>query len=178
MNVLLACPRKNIPIREVEIETIYFDNNVASHFDPLKDSYRIYKEILKFSASSLVSFLVDYGLYSILTLITRGLSGSAGLIIANTGARLVSAGVNYTLNRRMVFQSNVSVGQSAFQYFLLAVAVLAGNTLVLGLLVDGLGINHYAAKLCTEVLFFAVSWLVQRRLIFRREQETRDTGTK
>lgn len=47
MNVLLNCPKNKIKIREVEIKTIYINNNSGSHFNPLKDSFEIYKEILK-----------------------------------------------------------------------------------------------------------------------------------
>ena len=62
MNVLLELARRKSPISEMEIETIYIDGNSASHFNPLKDSLRVYKEILKFSASSFIGFLVDYAL--------------------------------------------------------------------------------------------------------------------
>ena len=61
MNVLLTCSRTGIPILEEEIDTIYIDGNASSHFDTVKDSWRVYKEILKFSAASLISFFVDYG---------------------------------------------------------------------------------------------------------------------
>ena len=47
MNVLLKCATHKIEIREVEIETIYIDNNSGSHFNTIKDSYRIYKDIIK-----------------------------------------------------------------------------------------------------------------------------------
>ena len=45
-NVLLRCALDKIRILEHEIETIYIENNVQSHFDTVKDSVRIYKEIL------------------------------------------------------------------------------------------------------------------------------------
>lgn len=45
MNVLLKCCNYNINIKEIEISTIYIDNNSNSHFNPIKDSIRIYKEI-------------------------------------------------------------------------------------------------------------------------------------
>ena len=48
MNVLLNCARDKIKIKEIEIETIYIDNNSGSHFNRIKDSYRIYKNIVKF----------------------------------------------------------------------------------------------------------------------------------
>ena len=63
MNVLLECARKGIKIEEIEIETIYINNNNNSHFNPLKDSMQIYRKIIKFSLSSLISFFIDYICY-------------------------------------------------------------------------------------------------------------------
>lgn len=51
MNVLLDAARKKIPIREMEIETIYIDKNASSHFRPLRDSFRIYGRILRSAGS-------------------------------------------------------------------------------------------------------------------------------
>jgi glycosyltransferase involved in cell wall biosynthesis len=48
MNMLLKCAEMKIPIIEEWIETIYLDGNKGSHFNPLKDSYRIYKAIFNF----------------------------------------------------------------------------------------------------------------------------------
>ena len=48
MNILLKCAYYNISIKEIEISTIYIDNNSNSHFNPIKDSIKIYKEIFKY----------------------------------------------------------------------------------------------------------------------------------
>lgn len=48
INVLLTMAKEKVNIQEVEIETIYIDENKSSHFNPIKDSYRIYKSIFKF----------------------------------------------------------------------------------------------------------------------------------
>lgn len=163
MNVLLSFSKEKVPIKETEIETIYLDNNSSSHFDTIKDSARIYKEIFKFSASSLIGFAVDYLLYT--ALIFTGLN----LQFSNIIARIVSASVNYTLNRKLVFKSGNKIASSAFQYFLLAIFILFGNTLLLSLLVDSFFINKMAAKIITELIFFAVSWFVQKKIIFRKK---------
>ncbi|MBR3436548.1 MAG: glycosyltransferase family 2 protein [Lachnospiraceae bacterium] len=47
MNVLLDLVRRDVPVLEMEIETIYIDNNSSSHFKPVRDSFRIYGQILK-----------------------------------------------------------------------------------------------------------------------------------
>ncbi len=161
MNVLMSCARQKIPIREVWIETVYINDNASSHFKAFKDSFRIYKEILKFSASSFVGFCVDYALYCLLL----GLTGH--ITVSNVAARVVSASVNYTINRKMVFKSKNSVVKSALQYAALAAGILACNTLILKGL-TALGMNGYLAKILVETVMFAVSWLVQRKVIFKK----------
>ena len=67
MNQLIDCSIDRIPIRALPIETVYENNNEGSHFDPLRDSWRIYRVIFsrffRFIAASLASFCVDYALY-------------------------------------------------------------------------------------------------------------------
>lgn len=190
MNVLLECPKADIPIREVPIKTIYLDDNKSSHFDTVKDSIRIYKEILKFSASSLACFVIDYLLYSVMVLLTAGIGAEVSLVISNVFARLVSATVNYNINRSYVFgadketdkegnliKAGTKTGRRRFithpalQYALLAISILIGNTLVLSLLVEIFGVNRLVAKLITELFFFVVSYLVQRNGIFKRARK-------
>ena len=215
LNVLMDFAGRGIPIREIEIETVYLEGNKSSHFDTVRDSYRIYKEIAKyaatggssihggtapaqihaeertdgaemsskngrnadgikstakqaakFSASSFASFLIDYAMYALLLMI------GPGLVFANIGARLISSAANYTINRKLVFRSGKKVATSAVQYFALAAFILAGNTFVLHTMVASLGINSMAAKVLTEVLFFMISWTVQRYVVFYDGNET------
>ena len=181
LNVLMDFAGRGIPIREIEIETVYLEGNKSSHFDTVRDSYRIYKEIAKyaatggrnangikstakqaakFSVSSFASFLIDYAMYALLLMI------GPGLVFANIGARLISSAANYTINRKLVFRSGKNVVTSAVQYFALAAFILAGNTFVLHTMVTALGINSMVAKVLTEVLFFMISWTIQRYVVF------------
>lgn len=52
MNMLLKFVGKSIPLIHVPISTIYLENNRSSHFNPVKDSIRIYCDILKYSFSN------------------------------------------------------------------------------------------------------------------------------
>lgn len=167
MNVLLECSRNKIPMKEVNIETIYIDENAGSHFHPWKDSCRIYKEIFRFSAASFVSFLLDYAMYTFFLWITMGFSQSISLFTSNVTARIVSGCFNYYVNGKLVFQKERTSIKAAAKYILLAAGILAGNTIVLEWLVY-LGMNQYIGKLCTEFLFFLVSWFVQRTFIFKQ----------
>jgi len=163
MNMLFTLAKDGVEILEHPIETIYAEDNAQSHFHAVWDSLRIYKEILKFSASSFLGFLVDYAVYSLLLLFTDV------LWVANVIARIISATVNFTVNRRYVFDSRESVWKSAVKYVLLAAVILAGNTVVLNLLVNA-GLHKLGAKLITELFFFIFSWLIQRLLVFRNRK--------
>lgn len=44
--LLLEVKKHKIPIREFSIKTVYEKNNKNTHFDPLKDSLKIYKLLL------------------------------------------------------------------------------------------------------------------------------------
>ena len=164
MNVLLALARGSRPIRELPIQTVYLEGNRSSHFHPLVDSARVYGEILKFSAASMASFLLDYGLFSLLSAI------SGAVVPSNLAARLVSGVVNYSLNRKLVFGSKAGLARTGLQYALLAAGILGVNTLALWLLVTLLGWNRYLAKLLVELVLFAVSYVVQKRWIFHRKE--------
>lgn len=164
MNVLMQWAQEKRPLRELPIQTVYLDGNRSSHFHALRDSARIYWEILKFSASSLMSFLLDYGLFCLFSLLT------GKVVFSNVAARLVSGSVNYTVNRKLVFESRAGVGRSLLQYVLLAAGILAVNTLSLWLLVATLGMNRYLAKILVETVLFAASYLVQKRWIFRKKE--------
>ena len=169
INMLMQLAAEGVPIIEERIETVYEDNNSGSHFRTVRDSFRVYREILKFSASSLASFAIDYGMYALLLAATGAAGIANGLVISNIGARIVSGTANYAMNRKLVFKSRTGFAKSAVQYFLLAAFILAGNTIVLSTLAGTLGINRFAAKLITEVIFFAISWTVQKYVIFFRE---------
>ena len=97
--------------------------------------------------------------------------------MSNIGARLVSGTANYAMNKKLVFKSRTGFAKSAAQYILLAAFILAGNTIVLSTLAGTLGMNRFAAKLVTEVMFFMISWTVQKYVIFFREEEA-DAGSE
>ncbi len=161
MNVLMDYARGAKNIIEVPIRTIYLNNNASSHFDTVRDSARIYREIIRFSASSLISFCIDYALFCMF-------SGVFGILsVANITARIFSSTANYAMNRRFVFGSCAPVKKSMTQYFALAALVLLCNTALLTLIVGLTPINRYVAKMITECVMFVFSWAVQKTMIFK-----------
>lgn len=58
MNVLLNLNKHHIKHKEIEIKTIYINNNRGSHFKVFKDSFRIYKQIIKFKRKEIFAFVI------------------------------------------------------------------------------------------------------------------------
>ena len=168
MNVLLTLAREKVHIEEVKIKTIYKDeDNSTSHFRTVIDSLRIYKDILKFTFSSMSSFVIDYLLFGILMLIFP--HTAVYILCANIIARVVSSYYNYSMNCKYVFKKGKEI-RTAIDYFLLAGCILVMNNVILESFVQVLRIPVYPAKILTECLLFLISWTVQRHMIFRRKK--------
>lgn len=167
MNVLLKCTENRIKITEMPIDTVYENNNESSHFDTVKDSFRIYRVILgqvfRFGGSSFVSFLLDYALFA--------LFGAFGLSIvaSNVSARVFSSAFNFSVNRKYVFGKKESLTASLIKYMALAVFILVCGTCVLYFMNSYLGIERHIAKLITETLMFMVSWSIQKTFVFEKQ---------
>lgn len=160
MNVLIEMDRQNIPIKEVPIESVYFDNNSSSHFRTVRDSLRIYKEMLRYSVSSLISFIVDYGLFCILNYCTNS------LVFSNITARILSATLNFNINKKYVFRSKQKLVTSTVRYIALAITVMLLNTVLLKAL-SLIGINSYVAKIMANVILFVFSYVLQHSFVFK-----------
>ena len=169
MNVLLEAIRQEVPINEERIETIYLDNNSGTHYNPFKDTWRIFKEVIKFSASSLIGFLVDYSVFTLLTLIKPG--WEHWVLLCVILARIVSATVNFTINYNLVFKKRETLWLAFIKYAGLAVFILGCNLLLMWLLYEQAGMNEYLAKIIVEVTLFITSWLVQRLFVFRKRRK-------
>ena len=59
MNVLICAVKQRIKIRTIPIKTIYIDDNRSSHFNPVRDTLRIHKNMFKCAGGSLISILLS-----------------------------------------------------------------------------------------------------------------------
>ena len=163
INMLLTAARAEMPIYEVTIETVYLNDNESSHFNPLKDSLRIYACILKFACSSLICFGIDYVLFQLLrTFIPL-------TWVSNLLARIVSASVNFTLNKKVVFKGNEKTLPAILKYTVLAVFIYLIDTAVLALLYEKLGWSRYVVKIISGLLGYLISFPVQGRVVYRKQ---------
>lgn len=169
LRVLLHLAKFRQPVTQISIETIYEAGNPTSHFRPLQDSARIWAPLLKFAASSGVATVIDY----VLVLLLNSLTGA--LFFPVVAARLVSASVNFAMNRRVFEATGVPLRRSALRYAALAVAVVAGSYTMLAVL-TGIGMPLWIAKIIADTTMYLVSYSAQSRYVFAPAQLSKQTG--
>ena len=164
LRVLLHLAKFRQPVTQISIETIYEAGNPTSHFRPLQDSARIWAPLLKFAASSGVATVIDY----VLVLLLNSLTGA--LFFPVVTARLVSASVNFAMNRRVFEATGVPLRRSALRYAALAAAVVAGSYTMLAVL-TGIGMPLWIAKIIADTTMYLVSYSAQSRYVFAPAQD-------
>ena len=82
-------------------------------------------------------------------------------------ARLISATVNFTVNRKVVFNGNECLWKAVLKYAALALIMLGLNLLLMHLL-TGLGWSIPLAKIVVEIILFCMNFVVQGRFVYRK----------
>ncbi len=186
-NTLLAMKDNAIAFEEVKIRTVYIEENASSHFHPIRDSWRIYKLILghffRYTISSLVCALVDTGAAALLnTLLLTVLSDFSLTAATEVGARIISSVLNFFLNKRLVFRTNISTGKAMLRYYCLALPQMVAQLGLTHAFISLLNISDRAVGLRTAVhvvvmcVLYVISYMIQQRWVFApQSKESEET---
>lgn len=182
-NMLLEMKEQEIPFTEVSIETVYIEENETSHFNPLVDSFKIYKVIFKFMLSSISSCVIDLVMFAIALACLNNAFGDVivdlfgskfniTIMEATIIARIVSSIFNYTMNKKAVFKSKSSVKSTLIRYYVLCIVqMIVSGGLVTGacmlLSIESEGITT-VIKAIIDTLLFLVSFPIQRKWVFKK----------
>ncbi len=163
MTVLAQLCRAEAPL-EVPIQTIYLDGNRSSHFDPIRDSMRIYFVLLRFYFSSIIAAGIDFVGFSL------AFWASGNVAVSVVVGRLSSL-VNFALNKKFVFNSSASVKGALLRYYLLVIAIASMSYGAIWLLSVRLHWNVFLSKLLVDTTLSLASFSVQRTFVFRETKE-------
>ena len=129
------------------------------------------KSFLRFSGSSAICFLLDYGLFTLLnSVLLVAVPDGTRELLATYGARIVSAVTNFLLNRTLVFKDTGNAGRSVFRYTILAIvqaslsAALVSN---LQALTHATNLLETVIKVPVDGVLFLASYQIQKRWVFK-----------
>ena len=159
-------------IIEEPIETIYFDSNRASHFNPFKDSFKIYKimfsKLINYAKSSFISYLFELALYSVLinTVFDNILEASACILASTLVSRFFSSIINYLINRNKVFKSNENLSKTLIKYVVLVFCQAMLSSFLISLLFKATSFDTTVIKVFVDLLLSIISFKVQDAWVF------------
>lgn len=173
-NQLIQTVRKKIPLKEIDIRTIYIDNNSETHFDPIGDSWAIYRllfgSFFKYSLSALSAAVIDLGMFQFLLMILGGRTGN-NIYIATIGARILSSLYNYLVNKNLVFGNHMSHKITVTRYYILCVLQMFCSAFGVSLVAAILPIKEVFIKLMVDTFLFCISYRIQKKYVFVSEKK-------
>lgn len=183
MQVLCNAAKKKLEVREVEIDTVYLEENKSSHFNPLRDAMRVYGlllrnafgrffQFLSFLFSSGCAFVVDLVVYLLLfhLILAPFLPTEKSLeFVSLLIARILSSLANYAINRKVVFSNLEKPVKTLTLYGILAVVTFFVHEQLNALFLIVLSFPAFLALLLAQVIFFPISFLLQKYVVFRKE---------
>jgi glycosyltransferase involved in cell wall biosynthesis len=176
INMLIYVRKMNLKIKEIPIQTLYFDNNSGSHYNSVMDSIKVFTKLfsglLKYSFSTLASGIVDILFFIVLTsfiLITLPLKSR--LFFATLIARFISSSCNFYMNRKMVFMGANKLSQSIIRYYFLFAGLIIASYLLVLSANQWVGANIILAKICIDTILGILSYQVQLNWVFRNREK-------
>jgi glycosyltransferase involved in cell wall biosynthesis len=160
LEMLIAAKHLGVEVIEQPIQTIYGEGNPTSHFEPLRDSMRIYFVLLRFGFISMLTAGMDnvafYFLYR-----------ASGVVGASLfGARVLALAFNYTAVRKAVFFSKEQHRIVLPRYLLLAAANICLSYALISFLTGIVSFRVMPAKIAVETFLFIANFAIQRDFVF------------
>ena len=125
------------------------------------------REPLLYTLSSLSSFLLDTGLFSVLHLLLKAALGIYAEPVCN-------------LTARAVFRSRGSYGREVLKYYCLCIPQALVSTALITLLVNLLQVENTGGatvvKLFVDAALFVISFFIQKYWVFRNKKPASDDG--
>jgi glycosyltransferase involved in cell wall biosynthesis/SAM-dependent methyltransferase len=172
LDMLMACKHQGCPLIQVPIQTIYVDDNRGSHFHPITDSMKIYFLLLRFSALSLATAVIDNVVFAF----TYSATGSIG--ISQIAGRFLAMIFNYLGARSVVFHSQQKHTIVFPKYVFLVVCNGLVSYILIQFLHFRMGFATIPSKLVAEGLLFIANFAIQRDFVFTRaRRETANQAT-
>ena len=162
LEMLIAAKHQGIRVVEEPIRTIYEPGNPTSHFQPLRDSMRIYFVLLRFAGIAVLTAILDNVAFFLLYRAT------GQVLEAQAGARTVAAMFNYTAVRKAVFFGSERHRVVLPRYVLLVLINAALSYGAIQWLTGTMPIGVLWAKIAAESFLFLANFAIQRDFVFTK----------
>lgn len=135
-----------------------------------------YWQLIKYSLASLSSFALDTGLFYLFKRFVFGGLGAWADLACTVAARAISSFYNFNVNNRLVFGHKGEYGKALGRYYLLAIPMMLASAGFVTLIDRSLGVTapglSTAIKIGVDTVLFLASYLIQKKWVFKKKEET------
>jgi putative flippase GtrA len=169
LDMLVLAKHLGLPVVEQQIRTIYEPGNPTSHFNPIRDSMKIYFVLFRFTLLSLLTAALDNLVFFF------AFHALASILAAQAISRSIAVSFNYRAARKAVFLSHESNKVLFPRYILVVAASAAVSYGLIRLAAYSFGLDPIRAKIAAETLLFALNFVLLRDFVFRGSTRTEGT---
>lgn len=169
LKCLITCCEENIPIVEVPIKTIYIENNKESRFNPVKDSFIIYKEFINYYLRLFIPYLISLLVFLIVFYFMNSNNDLKALIIVNIIAGIINIVTNIIMNYRNIYKHN-NLGNNLV-YILKKILKIFIAGFFIYICYNLLNINLLLSKVLVDIILTIIIFLIFRNVGFKNEKK-------
>ncbi|MBO6093818.1 MAG: bifunctional glycosyltransferase family 2/GtrA family protein [Oscillospiraceae bacterium] len=175
-NMLLQMKRSGIVFCEQPIETVYDPEDYSSHYNALKDSWKVGKIMLRFllsgsgakyAVSSVISFVCDKLIY--LTLVA--LFGLASESVFHLIGTFSSSVLNFHLNKYWVFGKRGEYAKDLLAYYCVCIPRTLIATAFTSLVITRMQAvtpgGATVVNIIVDTVLFIVTYFIQKKWVFK-----------
>jgi glycosyltransferase involved in cell wall biosynthesis len=165
--MLMVARQNNYDFEEIQIDTIYENNNAVSSFNPVVDSAKIYFVMFRYILASLVTAAIDYAVFF------ATYSVFQKIFLCTYAARFVALFINFVLLKQFVFHSKGKLTKIIFKYF--SLVILSGfiSSTVTQFFAVQMGLNIGLSKVSAELLLYFAVFVVQKEFVFKPQGKSK-----
>lgn len=167
MNFLTICADRKISFYDVNT-TAQYSKEQKSSYRIFKDSYLIYKTPLKFATSSVGCTMIDLLLFTIFAYLLPS-SMVWNVALATVMARIISGGINFLINRKMIFKNDGKARNQAMRFIILFFCIMCASTVIVSLL-SFIPIPVTIIKAIVDLMLWTVNYTIQRQWVFKENK--------
>lgn len=170
-NVLIATKKYKVNIKEIEIETVYINDNKGTHFNPIKDSFNIYKLFFKYIIASISSFVIDILFFTLIYRILFNFINDTAILISTVIARIISSLYNYLINSKIVFEQEKIKGKQFIKYYMLVIIQMCVSAISVYIVNNFIDFGVTFIKIIIDTIIFVINFYVQREWVFKERKQ-------
>lgn len=171
MYMLIKAKDNDVSFIEVPIETVHIKGNIPAKFNPLRHSLKIYLVFAKFVLSSLSATIIDMLMFLFFINIFEAYEPRSYILLATVCARIISATINFSINRNRVFKAKYKPMGTALKYIAVALFQMCASGLLVAIVHYFLPIGELIIKIVVDALLFVVGFQFQREWVFKNKPQ-------